>query len=569
MSEETGKRMGDYQILNELGSGGMGRVYRVRNVISDRIDAMKVLLPDLAGRQELAARFLREIKLMASLNHPNITALRTAFTADNQLVMIMEYVEGTTVAALLEHGPIPVADALNYTRQVLSALSYAHQQHVIHRDIKPVNMMLTPQGVIKLMDFGIARAGEDRSLTMTGTTLGSLSYMSPEQVTGEATDARSDLYSVGVSLYEMVTGQRPFQAHSDYSIMAAHVKELPKPPIDLQPGLPSVLNEIILTAIAKDPARRFQNADAFRNALSSVPVAASAPATAPKSPSDALTVDTLLPAAAAQVAPAARPPSSVPTPVAAPKDSRAVAANTPSIPIPPPAPGSHRGLYMTLGALIVLAVLVVAGIYIPRKSKTHATTSASQSTETGSPGEVQPAAAAPAAATAGSESVPASSGAPTAASTGNPPLPQPPVSLAAGRETEKADSTPARSVLPHAKKFARQNNQGGGMAPSENAADVGSQAAANSPAELDELEHEIDQLSNRAAAVDSSLGRMQQQQSTSGWGLRGDMVERQASMRASLSKAEEAMQRGDVARAKKYAKVAEGDVEALEHFLGH
>ena len=274
MTEEANKRIGDYQILDELGSGGMGRVWRVRNVITDRIEAMKVLLPDLAGRQELAARFQREIKLMASLNHPNIAALRTAFTADNQLYMVMEYVEGTNLADKLEKGPIAVGDAVNYISQVLSAVSYAHQQHIIHRDIKPANMMLTPQGVIKLMDFGIARAGEERSLTMTGTTMGSLSYMSPEQVKGEATDARSDLYSVGVSLYEFVTGQRPFTATSDYSIMAAHVKEAPKPPVELHPGLPAALNEIILMAIAKDPALRFQTADAFRNALSSVPVAA-------------------------------------------------------------------------------------------------------------------------------------------------------------------------------------------------------------------------------------------------------------------------------------------------------
>ena len=246
----------------------------MRNVITDRIEAMKVLLPDLAGRQELAARFQREIKLMASLNHPNIAALRTAFTADNQLYMVMEYVEGTDHGRQAGERAIPVPDALNYIGQVLSAVSYAHQQHIIHRDIKPANMMLTPQGVVKLMDFGIARAGEERSLTMTGTTMGSLSYMSPEQVKGEATDARSDLYSVGVSLYEFVTGQRPFIATSDYSIMAAHVKETPKPPVELHPGLPAALNEIILMAIAKDPAQRFQTADAFRNALSSVPVTA-------------------------------------------------------------------------------------------------------------------------------------------------------------------------------------------------------------------------------------------------------------------------------------------------------
>src|SRR2546423_8536446 len=144
-------RIGDYEILNELGAGGMGRVYKVRNTISDRIETMKILLPDLAGRQELAARFLREIKLLASLNHPNIAQLRTAFANDNQLVMIMEYVEGVSMATHLSGSSISVADALNYIDQVLNALSYAHQQNVIHRDIKPGNMMLTPQGVVKVM----------------------------------------------------------------------------------------------------------------------------------------------------------------------------------------------------------------------------------------------------------------------------------------------------------------------------------------------------------------------------------------------------------------------------------
>ncbi|MGA9814569.1 MAG: serine/threonine-protein kinase, partial [Terriglobales bacterium] len=324
MTEEANKRIGDYQILDELGSGGMGRVWRVRNVITDRVEAMKVLLPDLAGRQELAARFQREIKLMASLNHPNIAALRTAFTADNQLYMVMEYVEGTNLADKLEKGPIAVGDAVNYISQVLSAVSYAHQQHIIHRDIKPANMMLTPQGVIKLMDFGIARAGEERSLTMTGTTMGSLSYMSPEQVKGEATDARSDLYSVGVSLYEFVTGQRPFTATSDYSIMAAHVKEAPKPPVELHPGLPAALNEIILMAIAKDPAQRFQTADAFRNALSSVPVSAPTPAMLEATTVESMTALPKVPAApaatpAAPVAafksPTPPPPSLTPTPL--------------------------------------------------------------------------------------------------------------------------------------------------------------------------------------------------------------------------------------------------------------
>ena len=203
MSDPVGKRLGDYEILNVLGSGGMGRVYKARNVITDRVEAMKVLLPDLQGHEDVAARFQREIKVLAALNHPNIATLHTALTIDNQLVMIMEYVEGESLSARLNHGPIPVADALNYLDQVLNALSYAHNRHVIHRDIKPANMMLTPEGVVKLMDFGIARTqGESNKLTATGSTLGSLNYMSPEQVKGEATDERSDLYSLGISLYE-------------------------------------------------------------------------------------------------------------------------------------------------------------------------------------------------------------------------------------------------------------------------------------------------------------------------------------------------------------------------------
>ena len=271
---EAKKRIGDYEILDELGSGGMGSVFRVRNIISDRVEAMKVLLPDLVGRQDLAARFLREIKVLAALNHPNIAALRTALTADNQLVMIMEYVEGQSVADRLAQGPIATADAIKDIDQVLDALSYAHAQHVVHRDIKPANMMLTPSGVVKVTDFGIARTAGDRTITVAGTTTGSLSYMSPEQVNGDATDARSDLYSVGVSLYEMVTGERPFKADSDFAVMLAHLKQPPRPPIELQPWLATGLNEIILKSIAKNPVDRFQSADEFRQALKALPAVA-------------------------------------------------------------------------------------------------------------------------------------------------------------------------------------------------------------------------------------------------------------------------------------------------------
>jgi hypothetical protein len=559
MSEEINQRVGDYQILNELGSGGMGRVYRVRNLISDRIEAMKVLLPDLVGQQELATRFLREIKLMASLNHPNIAQLRTAFTANNQLVMIMEYVEGSTLADRLEHGPIPLPEALNYIGAVLDALSYAHHQHVIHRDIKPANIMVTPEGAVKLMDFGIARAGDGHSLTMTGTTLGSLGYMSPEQVQGEATDARSDLYSVGVSLYEMVTGQRPFRADSDFSLMTAHVRELPKPPVELHPGLPLALNEIILMSIAKDPAQRFQSAEAFANALSSVRTEAAAANAAALKASEASTVEcTILPSIPAN------PPKQPVTPARPMADAKpAVSVPAPVVTQPAPLPGGHRGLYMALGALIVLAVLVVGGIYLPRHSKTEARQGETEKREAQptAPAATAPAAAVPNAALP--NAVPAAMQPATA-----------PVAAVSKPQTPHT-TQPA----PHATAPAE------GISNAAQNAPIAGQAMVREPNQVnpepmpgvqpapainrDDVERQVDQLSNRAAAVNGSLDRLQQQQSAAGYGLRGDMAARQASMNTNLSKAESAMERGDLATAKKRADMAESDAEALEHFLGH
>src|SRR5262245_14290409 len=377
---ELNKRIGDYEILEELGRGGMGRVYKVRNVLSDRIEAMKVLLPDLVGRQDLASRFLREIKLLAALDHPNIAALRTALTVDNQLVMIMEYVEGQSLAERLKRGVISIPDAINYIEQGLVALSYAHAQHVVHRDIKPANMMLTADGMVKLMDFGIARQRDDQTLTVAGTTTGSLSYMSPEQVNGEKTDARSDLYSMGISLYELVTGQRPFRADSDFAVMVAHLKETPRPPIELKPELGRELNEIILTSIAKDPAARFQSADAFRAALESLDPAttkqlgsAAAVGAFPGAPTRRTAAEpaptlvdpptlpvTALPTMPTRTVPAAATPIPPVPPVPA-------AQPTPAAPMPPPVMRSGQpAVYVVLGGVLVLAALVGAGLYLGR-----------------------------------------------------------------------------------------------------------------------------------------------------------------------------------------------------------
>jgi serine/threonine protein kinase/formylglycine-generating enzyme required for sulfatase activity len=268
----VGDALGDYQVVAVLGKGGMGEVYQVRNVISTRLEAMKVLLADLESNSEAAERFMREIQVLAGLDHPNIAALRTAQRFRNQLLMIMEFVPGTTLMAKLQNGEVTLADGINYVCQALSALTYAHGQGVVHRDIKPANLIITPDGKVKLMDFGIAKTVYERSLTSTGTTLGSVHYMSPEQVVGgsNALDGRSDLYSVGVVLYEIATRRRPFEAKSDYAVMTAQVQSAPVPPIDLNPTLSAPLNLVILKALAKEASQRYQTADEFLTDLQSL-----------------------------------------------------------------------------------------------------------------------------------------------------------------------------------------------------------------------------------------------------------------------------------------------------------
>ena len=535
MSEDTPHRIGDYEILRELGHGGMGRVYLARNVISDRVEAMKVLLPDLAARDEFVTRFMREIKVLASLDHPNIAALRTAFSADSQFVMIMEYVEGVTLADKLDRGPFPIVDALNYIGQSLDALSYAHARQVIHRDIKPANMMLTPQGVVKLMDFGLARSATEFGLTATGTTLGSLDYSSPEQVQSLPTDERSDLYSVGVSLYQMVTGQRMFSTTSSYSLMQAQVTETPRPPISIVPTLPTAMNEIIMMAVAKNPAQRFQSATAFRQALSQIPLSAE-----DRAGSAAV-------AAAATTAIGAMPPTGQPstpsqgfTPTPSPA-SRPIAYD-----LPPAKTHPNRAL-LVIGVLVLLALLTGGVVY---KARQHAALTKA------TPESVTPA---------------------PAASNPSPPIP-PPQTQTTETPTTQAPSTP--EVVPPAppqktatiaRKSPAADNQRAPSGPSAEdlqAERDAAEAAAARKKLLDEMEAEDDQLNSRASAVEASLDTLEQQMHSSGLGLRGDMVAARSNMRNDLQKAKQALDGGDTDRARHLLDMAHREVEKLEGFLG-
>jgi serine/threonine-protein kinase len=510
MSDNTPQRIGDYEIISELGHGGMGRVYKVRNVLTDRVEAMKIILPDLAGRSDFVARFMREIKTLASLDHPNIASLRTAFTAGDQFAMVMEYVDGVTLADKLAGGPIPTADALNYIDQVLSALSYAHARHVIHRDIKPGNMMLTPQGLVKLMDFGLARSADEIGLTVTGSTLGSLDYSSPEQVQAQPTDERSDIYSVGVSLYQMVTGKRMFGVTSSFSIMQAQVKEMPRPPIDIVPSIPKALSDAIMISVAKDPAQRFQSADAFRTALSQV-----------------TSHDAAAPAAA------------VPAVAKAQFDPGYTAQ---------PSSQSMRNLLLVAAVLIIAALIVGGAVYksLHRLGGDQAV---------GAP--VQ-AAAAPAANPQGAPT-PVTDNLPPQNQAAPPPPPTPPA------ETQTTAAQPA-AVAHRAKSQPIAPDYGSGPSAAEIQAQQ--QAALEQKRQLDEMEKEIDHLDGRAASVESSLDALEQQMHQSGLGLRGDMVAARANMRTDMAKAKQAMDASDTERARHFIDLAQHEVEKLEGFLG-
>jgi len=264
---EIGAKVGDYEIISMLGRGGMGRVFKVRNLISDRVEAMKSLLSYADAEPELADRFIREIKVLAKLEHPNIISFRTAFRVHNEVLMVIEYIEGSSLDRKLLRQRIELWRAVHYTSQVLDALSHAHHCGVLHRDVKPSNILIAANDHAKLSDFGIASLTTDPGLTMTGKAVGTLFYMSPEQMKAEALDETCDIYSVGVMLYEMVTGRVPFKGDSYYAILRAHLEDKPVPPIELVPELPPELSRIIEKALEKKPSARFRKADEFRAAL--------------------------------------------------------------------------------------------------------------------------------------------------------------------------------------------------------------------------------------------------------------------------------------------------------------
>ncbi len=279
---------GRYELDGVVGRGGMAEVYRARDIRLDRIVAIKTLRADLARDQIFQARFRREAQSAASLNHPSIVAVYD--TGEDMAsglpvpYIVMEYVDGRTVRDLLQEGHRLLPErTLEIIDGVLRALDYSHQAGIVHRDIKPGNVMVTRNGDIKVMDFGIARAMSDAQATMTQTAqvIGTAQYLSPEQARGERVDSRSDLYSTGCLLYELLTGRPPFTGDSPVAIAYQHVRENPVPPSRVDPDVPPWADAIVLKAMAKSPADRYQTAADMRadlqRAASGMPLAAAPP----------------------------------------------------------------------------------------------------------------------------------------------------------------------------------------------------------------------------------------------------------------------------------------------------
>jgi serine/threonine protein kinase len=257
-----------YRIVELLGEGGMGVVFKALDLELERHVALKFLKSELGDNTVLLQRFRDELKTLAGFNHPNITTLFTSLTWKGRPVMVMEMVDGETLLEMVKRrGPIPAGICVPLVQQALKGVGVAHRKMIIHRDLKPANLILNQDGVVKVMDFGIAKIQNSPGLTQSNTGMGTSLYMSPEQIRGSV-DTRTDIYAMGVTLYELLAGQVPFDGTSQYDIERAHIEETPKPPTVHYPHIPEAVVKAVMRAIEKQPAMRFQSADEFSAALS-------------------------------------------------------------------------------------------------------------------------------------------------------------------------------------------------------------------------------------------------------------------------------------------------------------
>lgn len=258
-----GKVLGNrYEIIEKVGNGGMATVYKAEDKVLKRNVAVKILRDEFTTDEEFIKRFEIEAQSAARLVHPNIVSIFDVGVEENLYYIVMELIQGKTLKEIIieERGPLPWKWSVNVAIQIASALEMAHKNNIIHRDIKPHNIIITEDGIAKVTDFGIAKAVSNSTITAFGTTIGSVHYFSPEHARGGFTDAKSDLYSLGVVMYEMVTGKVPFDADTPVSVALKHMQEDPEEPIELNPNLPGAVNKIIMKALKKDTTLRYQTA---------------------------------------------------------------------------------------------------------------------------------------------------------------------------------------------------------------------------------------------------------------------------------------------------------------------
>ena len=258
---------GRYELDSLLGGGGMAEVYLGIDQVLGRQGAIKILRPQFAGDDSFVERFRREAQAAAALNHPNVVSVFDSGSDNSTQFIVMEYVQGRTLAQVIHQGPIMPERAVEIAEAVASALAFAHRAGFVHRDIKPANIMLTPSGDVKVMDFGIARLAASTGVTQTATVLGTASYFSPEQAQGEHVDARSDIYSLGCVVYEMLTSLPPFDGDTAVAIAYKHVRQEAEPPSRRGADVSPALDAIVMKCLAKNPANRYQSAEELRGDL--------------------------------------------------------------------------------------------------------------------------------------------------------------------------------------------------------------------------------------------------------------------------------------------------------------
>ena len=261
---------GRYEILEVVGSGGMAIVYKAKDKLLDRYVAVKMLREELQDDKDFVERFKAEARSAASLNHPNVVSVFDVGTDGDREYFVMEYIEGITLKEIIDSKQLGWKTACSYGVQIAGAIEHAHRKSIVHRDIKPHNILITKDKVVKVTDFGIARAVTSSTIVRAGNVIGSVHYFSPEQASGGVVDFKSDIYSMGVVLYEMLTGRVPFEAENPVAIAKMHVDNQPQPPIELNPEIPETVNDIVLKAIAKQPSKRYQKSEEFASDLKKV-----------------------------------------------------------------------------------------------------------------------------------------------------------------------------------------------------------------------------------------------------------------------------------------------------------